>query len=80
MTLNLTGELESALVERARQSGTTPERYLEQIVKQHVREGDVQPPDSEASIEEKLQRLRAIGRHCGVALSNDQLSREYIYD
>ena len=80
MTLNLSIELESAIADKARQCGTTPERYVEQIVEEHVHQDDLQSPAAASSVEEKLQRLRAVARDCGVSLSNEQLSREFMYD
>jgi hypothetical protein len=81
MTLELSPELESIIADRARLCGTTPESYVEQIVAQHVRQSVSQPiaPLSSSSVE-KLKRIKAVARDCGVSLSDEQLSREHMYD
>ena len=82
MHIDLPAAVATAIAERARQCGTTPERYVEQIVEQHVRLYRRQPKIMEVSSspEEKLNRILAIARDCGVSLSDEQLSREHMYD
>jgi hypothetical protein len=79
MTLNLSTELVSAIADKARQCGTSPERYVEKIVLEHLHRDEV-PDAAPASVAAKLQRLRAVARNCGVSLTDEQLSRESMYD
>jgi hypothetical protein len=80
MNVTLTPDLEQALVQRARQHGTTPEA----VVLDAIREKLGPEPAELAKIleprDEWEERLLRVGTPCGVSVSDEALSSEGLYD
>ena len=76
MVITLTPELEAALNEAARRQGITPEAVALAALRERFlpAASDLQPRD------EWERTLLSIGRARGVALSNEAVSSEGIYD
>lgn len=78
MTLTLTPELEQILVREAKQRGTT----LEALAFKKLR--SPAPIDYRDSLplprSEWQRRLRNIGIPCGISLTDEQVSRDSLYD
>jgi hypothetical protein len=74
MTLTLTPELEAALAAWAAIRQTTPEAVALDALSRNVKPPPFAPRD------EWERKLLAIGIDCGVSLTNEQLSRETMYD
>jgi hypothetical protein len=81
MTVQLTPDLEAAVTDEARRSGTTPELVVQRAIQDHLR-GRVSPPkpDSAAAAQEKMKRILAVARDFGVSHSNEALSSQGLYD
>ena len=88
MTITLTAEIEQAATKRAKELGTTPES----LVLEHLRH-DFNTPAAQYTVktltpppmpaiphEEWMRRLRSIATDCGVSLTDEQVSRESLYD
>jgi hypothetical protein len=77
MTITLSDEVERALKERAAKLGTSPEELANQTLKRELLPQivDFQPPRDEW---ERI--LMSIPVHTGVALTDEQVSRESIYE
>jgi hypothetical protein len=78
MTIQLSADIEAAIVNQAARLGTTPEQFVEQALRERLQ--TAKQPQTGPQIEGKLHRLIAVARPCGVALSNDALSSEGLYD
>lgn len=76
MTINLDAELEAKLTALAEANGMAPDEYVRLLLRQQVVPKAVRP----LSDEEFERRLRSIATDCGVSLTNEQLSREEMYD
>ena len=80
MTITLTSDLESVVLQKARDQNTTPEA----IVLGAVREKLGIPHSSRRAIPEPRddweRRLLNIGTPCGVAVNDEALSSEGLYD
>ena len=78
MTLTLSEEVERALKAKAAQLGKTPDELADETLRQQLiaapQSGEAPPRD------EWERRLLAIGRPAGVSLTNEQLSREVLYE
>ena len=74
MTVTLSPELEAALADRAQQWGLPPEVVASEILARHLLPGHFVPRD------EWERGLVAAATDCGVSLTDEQLSREVIYD
>ena len=80
MTIQLTPDLEAAVTDEAQRLGTTPEMVVQRAVQDHLR-ARVTPPKPDASAaQEKLKRVLAVARDCGVSHSDEALSSEGLYD
>ena len=82
MTITLTPEIEQALTEQAHKQGTTPENLALAALREKYALSD--PPlaqSSQLEPRDEWERLIfSIGIDCGVSLSNEDLSRENLYD
>jgi hypothetical protein len=76
MVINLDSELEAALAERAMREGVSPQDLALRILREQVRPRTELPEPRD----EWERRLLAIATDCGVSLTNEQLSRETMYD
>lgn len=78
MTITLTPEVEQILVREAEQKGTTPEALALTKLRfpAPIDYRDNLPPPRN----EWQRRLRNIGIPCGVSLTDEQVSRESLYD
>lgn len=75
MVIPLDKKLEAALVEKAREKGTTPESLAVSIIKDEILAAiEIQPQD------EWERGLLEAARDCGVSLSNSALSSESLYE
>jgi hypothetical protein len=76
MVLNLTPEVEAALVEQAGRRGVSPEELAMEVLRQRFapRPLPFEPQD------EWERKLLSIGRDCGVSLPNSAFSSEEMYD
>jgi hypothetical protein len=80
MTINLTPDLEKAVLDQARQQHTSPEAVvLDALREKLVRPSHSLPPAFEPRDEWEARLLR-LGIDCGVSLSNEAVSSEGIYD
>ncbi|GEM_PF-2115805 len=83
MTINLDHDLEVALVDAARLVGTDPAKLAIDSLKQRF---VVKPADFTRSLRSKedqemwVRRLIDSAKDCGIVLTDEQLSREHIYD
>lgn len=75
MTLTLPPPLEAALTEQARRKGVTPEALALDVLQRNI--APVSPPVPQ---DEWERRLFEAAIDCGVSLTNEQLSREVMYD
>lgn len=78
MTITLTPEIEQILTEEAKKTGTTPEALaLAKLL-------TPAPVDYRATLppprDEWERKLRSVGVPCGVSLTDEQVSRESLYD
>ena len=80
MTIELGPELESLIVSLAQERGQTPEAFALALAVLAERARVQGRPRPQLSPEEFRRRLDAIARPCGVSLTNEQLSRETMYD
>ena len=78
MTITLTPEIEQLLTQEAEQKGTTPEALALTKLRPPtpIDYRDTMPPPRNDW--ERL--LRSAGSPCGVSLTDDQVSRESLYD
>ncbi len=76
MNLDLDAELETKLTALASSQGTTPAEYLRLLLRQQVVPRITRP----LSKEEFERLLRSVGTPCGVSLTDEDLSRETMYD
>lgn len=76
MVITLTPQLEAVLSEQARQRGIAPEALaLDALRKQFLPASDPMEPRDEWE-----RRLLEAATDCGVSLTNEQLSREVMYE
>jgi hypothetical protein len=83
MTIQLPADLETAVQQEAIRLGITPESLVEETLRQWLANGKSPLPVSEPTLkpsDDWERRLLAIARPCGVALSNEALSSEGLYD
>ena len=88
MTITLTPELEQEVAKRAQDLGTTPEGLvLERLrhdflvpARTYPFKTLTPPPAEPMPHDEWMRRLRSIGVDCGVSLTDEQVSRESLYD
>ena len=76
MTIDLDSELEAKLTTLAEANGMAPDEYVRLLLRQQV----VPQVVPRLSDEEFERRLRSIASDCGASLTNEQLSREEMYD
>jgi predicted transcriptional regulator len=76
MSITLDAELEAKLNDLARLQGKTPD----QIVSDTLRAQWSLPPASISPRDEWESKLLSIAKDCGVSPSNEDLSRENLYD
>ena len=76
MTITLGTDLEAALNEQARKQGVAPEELAVKALRERFlsRTQPIEPRD------DWERRLLAMGSDCGVALSNEALSSEGLYE
>ncbi len=77
MTINLPPDLDWALSHEARRLGTTPEELATQTLRQRLL---TVAPEAQSNGADKLKRLLAMARPCGVSMSSEALSSEGLYD
>jgi hypothetical protein len=78
MTITISEDVERALKERAAKLGTTPDELANQALKREFLRGETaaaQPPHDDWE-----QILLSIPVETGVALTDEQVSRECIYE
>lgn len=80
MTINLSADLEAAVADEAQRLGTTPDRIVELALRERLRPQVVQPSPRAPNPDERLQRILAATKECGISLSNEALSSEGLYD
>jgi len=98
MTITLTPDIETGLIERAQAQGKTPEtlaleRLREEFAAPGFTESDPVYPPKKYTVktiplpqrepiphDEWVRLLRSIGTDCGVSLTDEQVSREALYD
>jgi hypothetical protein len=78
MTINIPSELETALNMEASRLGTRPEKIVEQALRDRL--STLQPASSSKAVDARLRRLLSVARQCGTSISNEDLSREKLYD
>jgi hypothetical protein len=76
MVITLGIDMEKALKEAAQRRGIAPEALALQV----LREGLTEPVTPSESRDDWERRLRAVAIDCGVALSNEALSSEGLYE
>ena len=76
MTIKIGPELESLLSSLARKSGTTPEELAVAILIRQTQEEKT----PRLTQEEFRRHLQAAASPCGVSLTDEDLSRETLYD
>jgi hypothetical protein len=76
MVITLTPQLEAVLSERARQRGVTPEVLALDALREHF----LPASDPLEPRDEWERRLLEMGTDCGVSLTDEQLSREEMYE
>jgi hypothetical protein len=76
MVITLTPQLEAVLSERARQRGVTPEVLALDALREHF----LPASDPLEPRDEWERRLLGMATDCGVSLTNEQLSREEMYE
>jgi hypothetical protein len=76
MVITLTPQLEAVLSEQARRRGMAPEALALDALLEHF----LPAPDPMAPRDEWERRLLGMAKDCGVSLSNEQLSREEMYE
>jgi hypothetical protein len=76
MVITLSPELEAVLSEQARRRGVAPEVLALDALREHFlpASGPLEPRD------EWERRLLGMATDCGVSLTNEQLSREEMYE
>ena len=78
MTIELGPELESLVAAMAQERGQTPEEFALAVLTERAQvHANRRPP---LSHEEFVRRLKELGQPIGAALTNEQLSRENMYD
>ncbi len=77
LTITLDDAVEQSLAAAASVAGQTQEGFLRQLILERI---DSNSSSDVAADNDWSQRLLAIGRPCGVSLTDEQLSREAIYD
>jgi hypothetical protein len=77
MTIELEPAVESALRDQARERGVSAETLAAETIRDRFR-----PPSRPAIIpqDEWEQQLLALGVDCGVSLTDEQLTRESLYE
>jgi hypothetical protein len=76
MTIELPAVLDATLRAEARREGLEPEAPVLRVLRErYARNATLPEPRDEWE-----RRLLAMGRHAGVSLSNEALSREEMYD
>lgn len=83
MTLHLPSDLESVIQLQAAELGITPQSFVERKLREVLTPMESEKAPGSPTIEPRddwERRLRAIARDCGVALSNEELSSEGLYD
>jgi len=78
-TITLTPELEEVVAEQARKRETTPQAVVLDTLREKFRSAAM-PADEWASRDDWERRLRAAAVHAGVSLTDEQVSREVIYE
>lgn len=78
MTITLDADLEAGLAALAASHGTTTEEFALAVLAERIQARSETGPH--LSQEEILRRLDALGSPIGAALTNEQLSRETMYD
>ncbi len=78
-TITLTPDLETALAERAKTQGTTPETLVLETLREKF-SPLLKAGETWASQDEWERRLRAAAVHAEVSLTDEQVSREVIYE
>jgi hypothetical protein len=76
MVITLTPQLEAVLSERARQRGVAPEVLALDALREHF----LPTSDPLEPRDEWERRLLEAATDCGVSLTNEQLSREEMYE
>ena len=77
--ITLTPEIEQGVTERAKELGTTPERLVLDKLREEFAPVDYR--DSLPPPRDDWERdLRSIGTPCGVSLTDEQVSREALYE
>ena len=76
MVITLTPQLEAVLSEQARRRGLAPEVLALDALREHFLpiSGPLEPRD------EWERRLLSMAKDCGVSLTDEQLSREQMYE
>ena len=75
LTISIPSESEAVLLENAARVGQTPEEFALAMLRPYIK-----PPPPPVSPEEFMERIRKIGRPIGACLTDEQLSRENMYD
>ena len=75
MVLELGPELEAAISDAARRQGVTAEKLAADTLRKQFT-----PPPPFEPRDEWERQLLSLGTNCGVSLTNEQLSREEMYD
>ena len=76
MTITLDPQLEAALIEQARRQGVSPESLALAAIRARI----LVPGPADDFGDEWVRRLRRVATECGVALSDDAVSSEGIYE
>jgi hypothetical protein len=88
ITLTLTPDLEAQVTRRAQEQGETPENLVLEHLRHSFSEAPrtyavktlTPPPAMPIPYEEWVQLLRSAGSDCGVSLTDEQVSRDSLYD
>ncbi len=90
MTITLTPEIEAALTKEAQARGTSPEHLLLEKLRAEFasigteQEQKLEPIDYRITLPPPVNewqiRLRYIGIPCGVSLTDEQISRDSLYE
>lgn len=80
MTITLTPELEQAIVQSARRDGIAPETMVLDAIREKLAQGPLQLAKILEPRDDWERRLLGVGTPCGVAVSDEALSSEGLYD
>jgi predicted transcriptional regulator len=79
MTIKLSDDIQQAVEQEAERSGKTPDELVDELLRR-ILHCKVVHPRQTMSVAELMEQLRSIGSPIGANLTDEQLSREHMYD